>query len=154
MASGPPNNVKRGFSRVFSRGPVFPSYRRSDGADPAIALVWALRASGVPVWLDRSDLSHGDTERRLGEAMKSGPFCPRAPSVEDCSRHERTAPEPCIDFAKVARSHCLQRIEALRPSIEAAGHVIDTIDLQTRDSYISCGRDQGFVINMGTTRDA
>ena len=35
-------------------------------------MAWALRAAGVPVWLDRSDLPPGDTERRLAEAMQSG----------------------------------------------------------------------------------
>ena len=72
MSSGPLRNVKSGSSRVCPRGPVFLSYRRSDGADLALALAWALRAAGVPVWLDRSDLPPGDTERRLEEAMQSG----------------------------------------------------------------------------------
>ena len=64
--------MKNGSSRTSPRGPVFLSYRHSDGADLAMALTWALRASGVPVWLDRSDLPPGDTERRLEEAMQSG----------------------------------------------------------------------------------
>ena len=72
MGSGPPRNVKNGSSRVSPRGPVFLSYRHSDGAELALALAWALRAAGVPVWLDRSDLPPGDTERRLEEAMQSG----------------------------------------------------------------------------------
>ena len=72
MSSGPPRNVKNGSSRVSPRGPVFLSYRHSDGADLAMALAWALRASGVPVWLDQSDLPPGDTKRRLEEAMESG----------------------------------------------------------------------------------
>ena len=72
MSSGPPRNMKNGTSRVSSRGPVFLSYRRSDGADLALALAWALRSSGVPVWLDQSDLPPGDTERRLEEALQSG----------------------------------------------------------------------------------
>ena len=72
MSSGPPRNVKNGSSRVSPRGPVFLSYRHSDGAELATALAWALRAAGVPVWLDRSDLPPGDTERRLAEAMQSG----------------------------------------------------------------------------------
>lgn len=59
-------------SHVSPRGPVFLSYRHSDGADLARALAWALRASGVPVWLDQSDLPPGDTERRLEEALQSG----------------------------------------------------------------------------------
>ena len=66
------SNVENGSSRTSPRGPVFLSYRHSDGADLAMALAWALRASGVPVWLDRSDLPPGDTERRLEEAMQSG----------------------------------------------------------------------------------
>ena len=65
-------NVKNCSSQVSPRGPVFLSYRHSDGADLALALAWALRASGVPVWLDHSDLPPGDTERRLEEAMQSG----------------------------------------------------------------------------------
>ena len=72
MSSGPPRTVKNGSSRVSPRGPVFLSYRHSDGAEVATALAWALRAAGVPVWLDRSDLPPGDTERRLAEAMQSG----------------------------------------------------------------------------------
>ena len=72
MINGVPRNVKNGSSRVSPRGPVFLSYRHSDGADLAIALAWALRSAGVPVWLDRSDLPPGDTERRLEEAMQSG----------------------------------------------------------------------------------
>ena len=35
------------------------------------------------------------------------------------------------DIADIARSHCRQRMEALRPDIESAGQVID-INLQTR----------------------
>ena len=72
MSSGLPRKVKNGSSRVSPRGPVFLSYRHSDGAELATALAWALRAAGVPVWLDRSDLPPGDTERRLEEAMQSG----------------------------------------------------------------------------------
>ena len=57
---------------VDTRGPVFISYRQSDGTDLAIDTAWALRAAGVPVWHDRSDLPPGDTERRLAEAIESG----------------------------------------------------------------------------------
>ena len=52
--------------------PVFISYRTSDGSDLAAALAWALRATGVPVWHDITDLPPGDTERRLQEALTSG----------------------------------------------------------------------------------
>ena len=54
------------------RGPVFISYRQSDGREIAVALSWALRAAGVPVWHDQTDLPPGDTERRLAEALSSG----------------------------------------------------------------------------------
>ena len=57
---------------VDPRGPVFISYRQSDGTNLAIDTAWALRAAGVPVWHDRSDLPPGDTERRLAEALESG----------------------------------------------------------------------------------
>ena len=57
---------------VDHRGPVFVSYRQSDGSALAADTAWALRAAGVPVWHDESDLPPGDTERRLAEALASG----------------------------------------------------------------------------------
>jgi CBASS immunity sensor of nucleotide second messenger signals/TIR domain-containing protein len=57
---------------VDPRGPVFISYRHSDGLELATALAWALRAAGVPAWHDRTDLPPGDTNRRLAEALDSG----------------------------------------------------------------------------------
>ena len=59
-------------SHVDPRGPVFLSYRHSDGADIAEDMAWALRAAGVPVWHDRTDLPPGDTPRRLVEAIGTG----------------------------------------------------------------------------------
>ncbi|MDA8317114.1 MAG: SAVED domain-containing protein [Actinomycetota bacterium] len=53
-------------------GPVFVSYRVSDGAPHALTLAWALRATGVPVWHDETDLPPGDTTRRLDEALAAG----------------------------------------------------------------------------------
>ena len=185
MSSRPPRNVKNGSSRVSPRGPVFLSYRHSDGADLAVALAWALRSSGVPVWLDQSDLPPGDTDRRLEEAMESGlsgavvaitpdiaasrvvkevelPHLLRlaatgaftlsiASTIEaeagslDYSAPDRLLSRPMSDLrglrqdpawnsrdiANIARSHCRQRMEALRERIESAGQVID-INLQTR----------------------
>ena len=72
MRSGLPRNVNIGTSQVSPRGPVFLSYRHSDGAELATNLARALRSAGVPVWHDRSDLPPGDTKRRLEEAMQSG----------------------------------------------------------------------------------
>ncbi|MXV91100.1 MAG: toll/interleukin-1 receptor domain-containing protein [Acidimicrobiia bacterium] len=57
---------------VEPRGPVFISYRHSDARALAESLAWALRAAGVPVWHDVTDLPPGDTDRRLGEALASG----------------------------------------------------------------------------------
>ena len=65
-------NIKDVTGQVSPRGPVFLSYRQSDGAELAANLAWALRSSGIPVWQDKSDLPPGDTERRLEEAMQSG----------------------------------------------------------------------------------
>lgn len=53
-------------------GPVFVSYWVSDGSAHALKLAWALRATGVPVWHDETDLPPGDTTRRLKEALASG----------------------------------------------------------------------------------
>ena len=60
------------FGNVDPRGPVFISYRHSDGSGLAAETAWAFRAAGVPVWHDESDLPPGDTERRLSEALESG----------------------------------------------------------------------------------
>ena len=51
---------------------MFISYRHSDGLGLATKTAWALRAAGVPVWHDQTDLPPGDTERRLAEAIGSG----------------------------------------------------------------------------------
>ena len=185
MSSGFPRNVKNGSSRVSPRGPVFLSYRHSDGAELAIALAWALRSAGVPVWLDRSDLPPGDTERRLEEAMQSGlsgavllvtPEIGASSVIKDIELPhllaleaegaftlsvastieteagglDYSAPDRLLsqslpslkrlrqnpaltsrDIANIARSHCRQRMEALREGIESAGQVIN-INLQTR----------------------
>jgi len=178
-------DVNDGSSRTSPRGPVFLSYRQSDGADLALALAWALRVSGVPVWLDRSDLPPGDTERRLEEAMQSGlsgavlivtpdiaassvvkeielphllqlesegAFTLSIASIIEAEAGglDYSAPDRLLsrtesdlkglrqdpaltsrDIANIARSHCRQRMEALRAGIQSAGQVID-IDLQTR----------------------
>jgi hypothetical protein len=57
---------------IDERGPVFISYRQSDGVDLAVETAWTLRAAGVPVWHDQTDLPPGDTRRRLREALASG----------------------------------------------------------------------------------
>ncbi|PWJ54309.1 TIR domain-containing protein [Quadrisphaera granulorum] len=54
------------------RGPIFISYRQSDGAATAAALAWTLRAAGMPVWHDATDLPPGDTNERLAQALQSG----------------------------------------------------------------------------------
>ena len=57
---------------IDPRSPLFISYRQSDGTPIAVDLAWALRAAGVPVWHDRTDLPPGDTRQRLGEALDAG----------------------------------------------------------------------------------
>ena len=185
MSNLPPRNLRDGSSRVSPRGPVFLSYRRSDGAELALALAWALRASGVPVWLDRSDLPPGDTERRLEEALQSGlsgavllvtpdiaassvvreTELPQLLALEaeeaftlsiastiadEAGGLDYSAPDRLLsqavpilkglrqdpaltsrDIADIARSHCRQRMEALRADVGSAGQVID-INMQTR----------------------
>ena len=201
MSSGLPRKVKNGSSRVSPRGPVFLSYRHSDGAGLAMALAWALRAAGVPVWLDRSDLPPGDTERRLAEAMQSGlsgavlvvtpdvgastvirdTELPQLLALEaegaftlsiastigaeagglDYSAPDRllsqTMPilkglrqDPALtsrEIADIARSHCRQRMEALREGIESAGQVID-INLQTRVTPSAIGPHGDLVVRL------
>jgi hypothetical protein len=57
---------------VDPHGPVFVSYRQSDGTECAVALAWLFRAAGVPVWHDQIDLPPGDTDSRLQEALADG----------------------------------------------------------------------------------
>ena len=187
VASVLPQDARSGFSGVVPRGPVFLSYRHSDGAELATNLAWALRSAGIPVWHDRSDLLPGDTERRLQEAMQAGLSgavllvtpgigassvirdieLPRLLALEaegtftlsiastiemeagalDYSAPDRLLSQPAPNLrrlrqdpvltpraiADIARSHCRQRMEALREDIESAGQVIE-INLQTRVS--------------------
>lgn len=58
--------------KVDIHGPVFISYRQSDGSELATEAARVLRASGVPVWRDRNDLPPGDTHERLREAFAGG----------------------------------------------------------------------------------
>ena len=57
---------------VRALAPIFLSYCASDGSGLSAALAWALRATGVPVWHDVTDLPPGDINRRLNEALASG----------------------------------------------------------------------------------
>lgn len=69
MASSTGYQERRGIDPF---GSVFISYRASDGHEAAAGLAWILRATGIPVWHDDSDLPPGDTKRRLHEALASG----------------------------------------------------------------------------------
>ena len=53
-------------------GPVFLSYRHSDGADTVERAARVLRAHGVPIWLDQTDLPPGDIGRNIQDALDSG----------------------------------------------------------------------------------
>jgi hypothetical protein len=57
---------------VDVHGPVFISYRQSDGTPTSASVARRLRAAGVPVWRDKTDLPPGDTTARLQEAIDAG----------------------------------------------------------------------------------
>lgn len=57
---------------VRSDGPVFISYRQSDGTQQAESFENLLRAAGVVVWRDRVDLRPGTTTDRLEQALTEG----------------------------------------------------------------------------------
>lgn len=57
---------------VRGDGPVFISYRQSDGTPRADALEGLLRAAGLVVWRDRTDLRAGTTTDRLEQALTAG----------------------------------------------------------------------------------
>jgi hypothetical protein len=57
---------------VRGDGPVFISYRQSDGTAQADALEDLLRAAGLVVWRDRTDLRPGTTTDRLEQALTRG----------------------------------------------------------------------------------
>src|ERR1700682_185308 len=66
------NWLPRRRALVDTLGPIFLCYRTSDGATRARQLAWTLRATGLPVWHDKTDLPPGDTAHRLVEALKGG----------------------------------------------------------------------------------
>lgn len=57
---------------VRGDGPVFISYRQSDGTPQAESLENLLRAAGLVVWRDRTDLRPGTTTDRLEQALTNG----------------------------------------------------------------------------------
>lgn len=57
---------------VRGDGPVFISYRQSDGTPQAESLENLLRAAGLVVWRDRTDLRPGTTTDRLEQALTQG----------------------------------------------------------------------------------
>lgn len=57
---------------VRGDGPVFISYRQSDGTQQAESLENLLRAAGLVVWRDRVDLRPGTTTDRLEQALTEG----------------------------------------------------------------------------------
>jgi integrative and conjugative element protein (TIGR02256 family) len=57
---------------VRGDGPVFISYRQSDGTEQAESLENLLRAAGLVVWRDRVDLRPGTTTDRLEQALTEG----------------------------------------------------------------------------------
>lgn len=57
---------------VRADGPVFISYRQSDGTQRAESLENLLRAAGLVVWRDRVDLRPGTTIDRLEQALTEG----------------------------------------------------------------------------------
>lgn len=57
---------------VRGDGPVFISYRQSDGTQQAESLEHLLRAAGLVVWRDRVDLRPGTTTDRLEQALTEG----------------------------------------------------------------------------------
>lgn len=57
---------------VRGDGPVFISYRQSDGTAQADALENLLRAAGLVVWRDHTDLRPGTTTDRLEQALTQG----------------------------------------------------------------------------------
>jgi hypothetical protein len=95
---------------VSPLGPTFLSYRASDGRGHAEDLAWALRAAGVPVWHDETDLPPGDTRQRLQEALASGlsgavlvvtPGLADSPVVRDIEvpAFRTLAADPSFEFA-------------------------------------------------------
>lgn len=57
---------------VRADGPVFISYRQSDGTQQAESIENLLRAAGLVVWRDRVDLRPGTTTDRLEQALTEG----------------------------------------------------------------------------------
>lgn len=58
--------------QVDPMGPVFVSYRQSDGTDSALEVARACRAWGIPIWHDLRDLPPGEWERSIRAALDAG----------------------------------------------------------------------------------
>lgn len=54
-------------------GPIFISYRHSDGSELATSVAKVLRAHGLSVWLDQYDMLAGSFKYRMNEALTAGP---------------------------------------------------------------------------------
>lgn len=61
-----------GGRRYDPAGPIFISYRQSDGTELAQRLDRFLRSGGLVPWRDLVDLPPGETARRVGEAFDEG----------------------------------------------------------------------------------
>ncbi|GAA2051146.1 SAVED domain-containing protein [Leifsonia soli] len=66
------NVVEIAEGSVDPDGPIFISYRQSDGTEDADTVSRFARAAGLVVWRDHRDLRPGTTVHRLREALKSG----------------------------------------------------------------------------------
>jgi hypothetical protein len=82
------DDEERLLTHIDSAGPVFISHRHSDGQALAWQQARALRASGVPVWLNHDDLPPSDTKERLAEGhglsggvLVTGPLPPHESPV-------------------------------------------------------------------------
>lgn len=198
---GLPGHPRASDARMNPHGPVFVSYRQSDGTALAVETAWALRAAGVPVWHDRTDLPPGETNRRLTEALESGlsgavllvtPEIERSTVIREIelpqllalandeaftlsvlSAIEResgkldySAPDRLlrqrsgtlsalrqdpvstpVQRAAAAHAQSRRRMEAVRPAVEAVGHVL-TVDVQTRIPPFATRVDADLVLRL------
>ncbi len=89
------------------RGPVFISYRHSDGGEYAQRVARRLRALGLPVWLDSRDMLLGSFEHRMTEALAAGPSAGILIVTEDVKLSEAILTTEYPGLAKLARDHGL-----------------------------------------------
>lgn len=114
-------------------GPIFVSYRTSDGQEIVRELAHVLRAFGLPIWHDERDLPPGDIERRIQEALEAGlsgavlvvtPDVGKSRTIREVELPHILGLEALPDFAMAVADALPRLIPSGKLDYAAADHVL------------------------------